>query len=149
MGIWGSLLKPEHLRKLQKIQDVCVNIIGRELGPIERTYGSQQILTITSQVNFELCKLWHKKTLGLMPSNLLDHMSTDHKNEPLTKTHKYQTRQKELLNRPTSTQREYHDSFLVKGNRTYSLVPNTIRAEDRMCKFAKSLKKHFLLTQHT
>ena len=149
MGIWGSLLKQEHLHKLQKIQDLCVNIIGRGLGPIERMYSSQQILTVARQVDFELCKLWHKKSIGLTPPKLLEHMTTDHKKQPLMKTHKYQTRQKELLNRPTSTHREYHDSFLVKGNRIYSQLPNTIRTENKMGKFVKSLKRHLLLTQLT
>ena len=103
MGVWGSLLKQEHLRKLQKIQDLCMDIIGRGLDPIAKVYSSQKILTVARQVDLELCKFWHKKSIGLTPPKLLAHMTTDHKNQPLTKTHPYQTRQKDLLNRPSSS----------------------------------------------
>ena len=149
MGIWGSLLKQEQLHKLQKIQDHCMKIIGRGSGPLDRLYRTQQILTVAKQVNFELCKFWHKKTMGLTPPKLLEHMTTDHNKQPLTKTHRYKTRQKELLNRPCSSHREYHDSFLVKGNRIYSQIPVTIRAERKMYKFIKSLKQHLLLKQQS
>ena len=148
IGIWGSLMKQEHLRKLQKTQDLCIDIIGRGSGPRENMYSLHQILTVAKQIDFELCKVWHKKTLGLTPPKLLEHMITDHNKRPLVKTHRYQTRQKELLNRPTSTHRKYHDSFLVKGNRIYSQLPTSILSESKMGNFVKSLKKH-LLTQHT
>ena len=144
IGIWGSLLKQEQIHKLQKIQDLCLKILGRGSGPMEGMYRSQHILTITKLIDMELCKFWHRKTLGLTPPKLLEHMTTDHKNHPLMKTHNYKTRQKELVNRPTSTHREYHDSFLVKGNRIYSQLPTSIRKEEKMCKFAKSIKRHLL-----
>ena len=57
MGVWGSLLKQEHLRKLQKIQDLCIDIIGRGLGPIPRVYSSQQILTVATQVDFRTLQI--------------------------------------------------------------------------------------------
>ena len=144
IGIWGSLLNQEHLRKLQKIQNICIKIIGRGQGPIDNLYRTHNILTVEKQINLELCKLWHKKTLGQIPPKLMENMMTDHRKLSLKKTHKYQTRQKNLLNRPNSTHKEYHDSFLVKGNRIYSRLNETLRTEDKMGKFVKSLKKHLL-----
>ena len=111
IGIWGSLIPKETLRKLQKIQNTCLGILGPDI--------SKYILTVENQVTLEMCKLWHKKSLGLLPRNLDHTMSTDHHNVSLLKTHSYNTHQKNLKNRPKSIQHIYHDSFLVKGNRAY------------------------------
>ena len=119
-----------------------MKLIGRGQGPIESKYHTHNILTVPKQIDLELCKLWHKKTLGLTPPKLTENMMTDHRSLSLEKTHQYQTRQKNLLNRPTSTHREYHDSFLVKGNRIYSQLNWKIRSEDKIGKFVKALKRH-------
>ena len=95
IGVWGSLISKEILLKLQRIQTACLKIIN--------IWGPNEILTVNQQVKLELCKLWHKWALGLLPSNLEQTMNTDHRDRSLKKTHLYNTRQKRLQNRPRST----------------------------------------------
>ena len=73
-----------------------------------------------------------------------DMMSTDHKEESLEKTHRYPTRQKNIENRPKATKRVYHNSFLVKGNRTYAKLPSNIREHTKIKNFIQAAKKHFI-----
>ena len=134
IGIWGSLIPKETLKKLQKIQNTCLGILGPDV--------SKCILTVENQVTLEMCKLWHKKSLGLLPRNLDHTMSTDHHNASLLKTHSYNTRQKNLENRPKSTQHQYHDSFLVKGNRVYSQLNKCLHDCKSIQQFTRLLKKN-------
>ena len=106
--------------------------------------GAKYILTVEDQVTLELCKLWHKRLLGLLPSNLELTMTTDHCNRSLKKTHLYNTRQKNLQNRPRSTQHQYHESFLVRGNPVYSQLNKDLQDCRTMKQFNNSLKKTLL-----
>ena len=54
IGVWGSLIPKESLKKLQKIQSTCMKILDNK-GP-----AATHILTVEDQIKLELCKLWHK-----------------------------------------------------------------------------------------
>ena len=136
IGIWGSLIPMDTLKKLQKIQTTCKKILGEDM--------SQSILPLKDQITLEMCKLWHKKSLGILPTNLQHTMSTDHHNNSLEKSHAYNTRQKKLNNRPKSTQPQYHDSFLVKGNREYSHLDKSLHDCNTIQQFTRLLKKKLL-----
>ena len=138
IGVWGSLIPKESLKRLQKIQSTCKKILDNK-GP-----ATMHILIVEDQIKLELCKLWHKGTLGLLPANLELAMNTDHRNKSLKKIHQYNTRQKNLQNRPKSTQPQYHDSFLVKGNQIYSQLGKDLRDCRTMKQFNNSLKKTLL-----
>ena len=114
IGVWGSSISKEAITKLQKIQTTCLKTMNGAKWMEGK--DETQLLTVEQLINLELCKIWHKKTLGLLPSNLDQTMSTDQHNRNLNKSHNYQTRHKRLQNRLNSTQRQYHESFLVKGN---------------------------------
>ena len=147
ISMWGSLLMKENLKKLQKIQDKCILVVGRGLGPVDKLdklYSDHKILRIEQLIEFELCKLWHKKQLDLLPCKLNEVMSRDQWEQPLQKLHRYPTRQKNLSNRPKSMHHEYHDSFLVKGNRIYSQLHQDIRSCTTLRKFANRLKERLM-----
>ena len=133
IGIWGSLMPKETLNKLQKIQNTCMRMLTKDT--------AKCILTVADQINLEMCKLWHKKSLGILPCNLEHAMSTDHRNNSLLKTHSYNTRQKNLENRPRSTQHQYHESFLVKGNRVFSQLNKSLLDCKTMQQFTRLLRK--------
>ena len=145
ISLWGSLLNQEMSLKLQKIQTTGVNIVARKRA-LPMDYKQLKILTLPQMVKLEMCKLWHKKTLNLLPQKLNEAMSTDHHNRSLTKDHQYNTRQKGLANRPLAKKREYHNSFLVSGNRLYTSLSPEIRNSPNIEKFAKDLKAYLLNT---
>ena len=133
IGIWGSLIPKETLYKLQKIQDTCKKILKPDY--------SRSILSVVDLINLEMSKLWHKKSLGILPHNLELAMSTDHLNISLQKIHTYNTRQKNLENRPRSTQHQYHESFLVKGNRVYAQLNKKLLDCKTIQQFTRQLRK--------
>ena len=142
IGIWGSLISKELLNNLQKIQNCCIKLMST--GKHKCQNWDQRILTVEQLIELDMCKLWHKKTLGLLPPNLCTAMDTDQLNRSLMKAHAYHTRQKKLLNRPKSTHHLYHDSFLVKGNRLYSQLSQDLRGLKSMGQFSRQLKKKIL-----
>ena len=148
ISMWGSLLSNENIKKLQKIQNKCMNIVGRGLGPIDELFATNKILTVSQLIELELCKLWHKKQLGLLPCKLSSAMSCDQWEQPLYKKHRYPTRQKDLANRPRSNHHEYHDSFLVKGNRIYSQLNQELRCCNTLHKFTRQLKENLINKNH-
>ena len=141
IGIWGSLMPKQMLTKLQSIQNICLEIIDRGRSSSKETSG---ILTVANLVDLELCKLWHKNSLGLLPKNLSSNMNTDHHDKALGKRHRYNTRHKNLQNRPKSTIHQYHDSFLVKGNRLYSQLEKELHCIKSIQHFNTVLKKKLL-----
>ena len=80
--------------------------------------------------------------MGVLPMKLAETMSMDHNNASLAKNHRYPTRQKNIENRPKSTKKEYHDSFLVKGNRLYAKLPKEVTANTRLSHFTNALRKY-------
>ena len=145
ISMWGSLLTKENSKKLQKLQDKCMLAVGRGLGPkvsLDKTYSDHKILKIEQLIDFELCKLWHKKQLDLLPCKLSEAMSCDQWDQSLQKLHRYPTRQKNLPNRPKATHHEYLNSFLVKGNRVYSQLHQDIRGCTTLRQFANRLKEN-------
>ena len=140
IGIWGSLLTQDSVQKLQRIQDNCMQIIGHRGSPIDHIYHTQKILTIPKQIELELCKLWHKKLLGLLPPKLTSTMAIDCLNRSSQKTHRYTTHQKHLENQPKSSQEEY----LVKGNRLYANLGTTMQSYEKMKPFVRALKSRLL-----
>ena len=62
-----------------------------------------------------MAKLWHKYQLSMLPPKLTETMSTNHLNKGLAKLHRYDTRQKGLINLPLAKHAKYQRSFLVEG----------------------------------
>ena len=67
LGMWGCHLSQAKMEKLQKIQNECIEMIGRGRSPTEHN-----ILTISQQIQLELCKIWHKKQLKILPKKLME-----------------------------------------------------------------------------
>ena len=144
ISMWGSLLTNENIKKLSNIQNKCMYIVGRRSGPMDELYTANKILTVSQLIELELCKLWYKKQLGLLPCKLSSVMSCDQWEQPLNKSHRYPTRQKDLANRPRSNHHEYHNSFLVKGNRIYSQLNQELRNCITLHKFTRHLKDNLI-----
>ena len=147
ISLWGSLLNQEKAAKLQRIQTASVSILARRKA-LPKDYKNLKILTLQQIVELEMCKLWHKNTLGLLPRKLSEAMSTDHLNRSLNKDHHYNTRQKNLVNRPLARKKEYHNSFLVSGNRLYAALKPNILNSPNIGQFINRMKKDYL-TQTT
>ena len=88
--MWGNMIQKSDLRKLQKIQDSCVQMIHPH-SALEVTYKTNRILTLSNLLKLENCKLWYKFYNGLLPRKLHNIMSIGSSQELLVKSHGYNT----------------------------------------------------------
>ena len=143
--MWGSLLSQASLNKLQRIQDACLKIIDNKCSTsTEDRYKNLRILTVSQTIELELSKLWHKHQLKLLPVKLSETMLLDQNEQSLQKVHNYDTRNKNLSNRPLAKNRAYQRSFLVEGLKTYSKLPSEIIQIQNYTRFSWQVKKTLL-----
>ena len=141
IAMWGSLISQGNLNKLQKIQNTCVSTIeGQKRSTEKSSFTNLKILSVTQTIDLELEKLWHKYQLDMLPSRLMEIMSTDHMDHTLEKTHNYNTRNKNIRNIPMAKQNKYHKSFLVEGIKKYSGLPAKLHGITNYPSFCKQLK---------
>ena len=93
-------MSQESVKRLQQIQNTCAKIIAGNKSATEAK-KDLRLLPIQRMIDLEVCKLWHKKLLGILPIKLSEAMTKDHLNNSLIKQHRYETRQKKLINRPS------------------------------------------------
>ena len=130
------------LNKIQTAQSKCVSLINCRKTTAQN-YKDAKILKIHTQIELEMCKLWHKHYLGELPPKLSAEMAHNHQREALVKTHKYDTRNKHLHNVVLARCKHYSSSFLVRGNVDYSKHKDCM-TEITISNFSKTLKQKLL-----
>ena len=118
IGIWGLMTSQTLWAKLQKSQTECLKIIlnKNSLWTDAKKLG---ILNINKLIKLELNKLGNRLTNHLLPSELVQCMSTDQNKKSLNKTHGYSTRNKAVPNNPRPTTKLYQSSFLCRSLSEY------------------------------
>ena len=91
ISIWGNLVSKGTLQKLQKIQDKCISLIDNR-----KSSKDLNILTIENLILLENLKFGFKLNKNLLPSKIVDCTVNDQHGKSLKKTHKYNTRHKEI-----------------------------------------------------
>ena len=137
------MISTEALRKLEKLQDQCVDLIDHRLSVVE-TYKRYSILPLTKLIELEMYKTWHKYYLNILPSKLTCLMKEDQNKLNLEKQHSYNTRRKREINLPLATSLAYKNSFYVKGSKLYGELPPEIKEEKNYKLFVKRCKKYQL-----
>ena len=89
--MWGNMAHKADLEKLQKIQNCCVQTINPKM-PIDSIYEKLGILKFHDMLKLENSKLWFKYYNGLLPTKLQGIISMGSSQEPLRKSHTYNTR---------------------------------------------------------
>ena len=143
IGIWGPMINIQTLKKLSKIQRQCVRLINTNLGK-EELFTKLNILTVEQMIKYEQCKIGYKLCHSLLPIKLENLIKHDHHHQPIVKSHKYNTRQKDVPNRPNVSLKLYRTSFLYKSVQEYSELPTEIRDTPHIKLFAKNCKKLIL-----
>ena len=139
--IWGNMISQSRLDKLQRIQDLSVQLIDPK-SLLHKVYVDHKILTIENMIKLENSKIWYKYYHNLLPTRLHEIMTEDSNEQTVVKSHKYNTRQKTELNVPRATG-HYKNSFYVKGMKDYSKLPNTIKEKRTLQHFISACKQHF------
>ena len=137
--IWGPLIQNSKLKKIQKLQNKCVQLIDPR-NRIDQIYNELNIPKISEMINLECCKLWQRHSLGLLPSKLETLMTKDNRQCSLKKTHQYGTRNKKVLNTPFALNALYKKSFFVTGLTQYQKLDSSLREIRDISLFTKTLK---------
>ena len=143
ISIWGSMTSVKQITKLKIQQDKCMRLIDSRLAT-DQVYVKYRILQLDHLIDLELCKMGFKLQLNELPVNLLDTFKSDSKGDSLEKTHRYNTRQKNEPNLPSTSSKKYHQSFLFQGIKRYSTLPSKIKSITKYNRFISALKNEYL-----
>ena len=143
--LWGNMISLTQINKLQKLQNVGVQLID-PMKSLPEIYADQRILTIENVVKLENSKIWYRYYHGLVPTRLHQLMTEDSNKRDITKLHNYNTRQKNELNMPLATG-HYKNSFFVKGMKDYSKLPYSVKNTLKLSHFINKCKGHLLAEQ--
>ena len=143
IAIWGSMTNESLLAKIRVEQNKCVKLLNRT-SPLDNLYKNYCILKLDEVIDLELKKFGYKVYRNLLPKNLLHEVRTDSKGSSLTKTHSYNTRNKNNLNLPMSSRKTYYNSFLVQSLKKFSTLPMEIRDCSNIEQFTHKVKKSYL-----
>ena len=141
---WGNMLKTCQLKKLQKLQNKCIELItGRT--PTVNCYQSLKVLRVAQLIKLQNLKLGHKVQYPQLPTMILKACTSDVQGKSLQKGHGYNTRRKEEPNHPKLQTDWYKTSFLVKSIVDFQGLPTNVRNIENFDLFISSCKS-FLLT---
>ena len=143
--LWGNMVSPTALLKVQKLQDKAVQLIDVRK-PLTEVYKEHNILNLSNLVKLENYKVWFKFHTHQLPVRLQRMMTEDASMKYIGKTHAYNTRRKNELNLPKASG-HYKNSFYVKGLKDYSMLAVQLKDSKNIAQFTNKCKKDLLKKQ--
>ena len=141
--VWGNMIDQTQRAKLQKSMDKCFKLITFQ-SPTLVNYKNEKMLRFKDLTFLENAKLAYKFEHNLLPQRLHDMLLSDSKNQSLEKTHKYNTRCRNLPYRPTALSRHYHTSYLFQSIKDYGNIGLEFRNIKTFGTFTHKLKQNLL-----
>ena len=140
--LWGPMIQKHLLDKIVKAQRIALQLIN-PLVPVDTLFKAEKILPVEQLIKLEQCKMRYKLCHTLLPKKLAKCMLTDHRDASVQKTHKYQTRHKEIPNLPQVTSSKYRLSFLFTSISEYSKLSPELKEAKNLSAFVKCLKFNY------
>ena len=137
---WGSMLNSRNLKKLEKLQNQCINLIEPRQ-PTIKIYKKYRILKFKDLIDLELAKFGFKSMHNLLPNSINSLISTDHLGRSLIKDHVYNTRNKSIANNPPAKNNKYNKSFMNKGTTIFNNLLQEIKNATSINSFVNKFKK--------
>ena len=143
--IWGNMLRQGQIKKLQKLQNKCIELITGK-GATTKNYQSLKLLRVADyKIAVTKPQTWIQSATFTTPRK---HCRSDTDRKSPEKAHKYQTCRKSKLNHPKPKCDWYHTSFLSKSIVNYQALPLSIRNISHYSSFITSCKTHLLNSTH-
>ena len=140
MSIWGTLASKTDLKRIQTVQNNCLRCIEPKMCLID-SHKKHKILRVEDLIKLEQYKLGYKAYNNLLPRKLLTCLFTDSKDRTLRKTHKYNTRCKEIPNVPVMSSTKYRNSYMYMCMKEYTLAAQGNADRQKQC--IKSVFKQY------
>ena len=139
------MIPPGTLSKLQKVQNKCIELINGQTATLEN-FELLGILQLSDLIKLENCKFGFKLINGSLPEKITSLIVSDHTGKNLSKLHRYNTRHKNLLNKPKASSKAYPDCIIYKGTDALQSLKAETREKPNLQSFINSCKKDFLST---
>ena len=134
--VWGGMINNETLNRIQRIQLNCLKYIDNTI----KHPHQLKLLNIKQLIKLEHAKLGYRLQNSLLPKKIEQIISTDSQSKSLEKMYKYNTRNKNKLNRPKIKNKMYSDSFLYQANKDLLLLLKIITSKSTYHSFTKTVK---------
>ena len=146
MLLWGNNTSKEQLNKLQKLKTKCLELVhsSKTSTNLNKTLG---ILSIEDMIKLENMKFGYKLVHWMLPQKIVEICCKDSKQESLTKSHHYSTRNKRVPNLPRNINKLYRESFLCKGPQSWLTLSVEIKNTYNLKKFTNKCKETLLSNQ--
>ena len=138
--LWGNMVSNTQLTTIQKLQNQAIRLVDSSQHNIERSYKNLGIMKLHEAIKMENCKMMHKLEHHNLPGKLPLLFMSDTKGESLQKTHKYNTRTKNIPKPPKTQTKLYSNSFLTKCITDCQTIPKEIREITNRKQFTKKYK---------
>ena len=135
LSVWGNGLSDTTLKRLQKSQDRCISLLGRNV-----SYEQAKILTVKKLVKLENVKFGHKLINHNLPPKIIECCMTNQLGSDLRKNHPYNTRNKNLPNVPKARCSKYLNSIFCQGPIEYGKLTSELKGIDKYHVFCKKYK---------
>ena len=141
--LWGNNASVAQIKKIQKIQDKCVEYIkhNQTKQDLRRPIN---ILSIESMITLANYRFGYKLLHNLLPNKTSEICLHDSNNNTLLQKHHHQTRNRNIPNLPTNSSKQYKNSFLCKGPRSILTLNLETRNKPSLQSFSKACKKLLL-----
>ena len=116
--VWGNMLKKEKIKKLQKLQNICVTLISGK-NSCSDTYKQLKLLTVHEIIRLYNFKMGYKVQHSQLHEPILQACMTNAHSQTLKKDHGYDTRHKHEINRVKAHSKWYSNSFMAKSTFEY------------------------------
>ena len=145
--LWGNNASKVQLNKLQKLQTKCLELIqdNKTNTNLNKTLG---ILSIEDMIELENMNFGYKLVHWMLPHKIVEICCKDSKQESLTKTHHYSTRNKSVPNLPRNMNKLYRESFLCKGPQSWLTLSVETKSKCNLKAFTNKCKKILLSNQY-
>ena len=138
--LWGTMIDNTTKQKIDRMITKCTKLISWK-APTFQKDSKLGIPTIHEMIKLANWKLGHKLYNHKLPEKIETLLKTDKQNNTLRKTHKYETRQKTLMNQSLVTTKNYRNSFLRKTLKQYHQLPKELRDIKTIHTFTKKCKE--------
>ena len=139
LSIWGNMSSDTALCRLQKMQNKCVSKINNKIAN-KQNYKNLQILRIKQLLNLENCKFGYKLLHHELPTKIEELSKLDHQGKSLEKWHNYNTRKKQLPNKPLAKSKHYRNCVIYRGISDFELLKVETRTKPSLQSFVTACK---------
>ena len=141
--IWGNMISTSKMNKLQSCQNKCMDLIkGKHADP--KMYSLLGILKVKDLLKLENQKFGYKLYHELLPTRVIELCCSDQYGMNLEKCHKYNTRKKNILNKPKARNKLYRSCVIFKAMDSIDTLRGKTLNKKTMHSFAEHCKKLLL-----